>query len=143
MPNTFGSNIRNIPDPPPAVVEEARTHQRVFVHRLPGRDTPTRINNLVNALNAGVPIAIGIAWPNYRTLRTGFLDGQKPVTGSGHAVTLVGYTSASGRLEDTVFIFKNSYGAEWGQGGYGTVTYAYLHNYLNDAVLLEVQRAGS
>ncbi len=139
MPNTFGSNIRNIPDPPPAVVEEARTHQRVFVHRLPGRDTVTRINNLVQALNAGVPVAIGIGWPNYRTLRGGFLDGQKPVTGSGHAVTLVGYTSATGRLEDTVFIFKNSYGAEWGQGGYGTVTYAYLRNYLNDAVLLEVQ----
>ncbi len=143
MPNTFGSNIRSIVDPPPAVVQEARTHQRVFVHVLPGRDAPTRINNLVQALNAGVPVAVGLAWPNYRTLRNGYLSGQKPMAGAGHAVTLVGYKSDSGRLEDAVFVFKNSYGADWGQGGYGTVTYGYLHSYLNDAVLLEVQAGGS
>jgi len=40
----------------------------------------------------------------------------------GHAVTLVGYKSATGRIEDAVFIFKNSYGVDWGQGGYGTAT---------------------
>jgi hypothetical protein len=143
MPNTFGTNIRSIAEPPPTVVQEARTHQRVFVHVLPGRDRTTRINNLVLSLNAGLPVAIGMAWPNYRSLRGGFLDGQKPVADSGHAVTIVGYKSGSGRLEDTVFVFKNSYGPTWGQGGYGTVTYAYLHNYLNDAVLLEVQSGGT
>ncbi|MEI6108231.1 MAG: C1 family peptidase, partial [Opitutae bacterium] len=59
----------------------------------------------------------------------------------GHAVTLVGYKSGTGRLEDAVFIFKNSWGADWGQGGYGMVTYGYLSQHLNDAVLLEVQPA--
>ena len=140
MPNTFGRNISTIADPPPAVVQEARTHQRVFVHLLPGRDGPTRINNLVHALNAGMPVAIGLAWPNYRTLRNGYLSGQKPMPGAGHAVTVVGYRSATGRLEDAVFVFKNSYGVDWGQGGYGTVTYGYLNNHLHDAVLLEVQQ---
>ena len=37
MPNTFGSRIESIEDPPPAIVQEARSHQRVFVHQVPGR----------------------------------------------------------------------------------------------------------
>lgn len=139
MPNTFGRKIEAIEDPSPSIIEEARNHQRVFIHQLPGRDNATRVNNAVQALNAGVPVAVGMAWPNYRSLRTGYLSGQRPMAGSGHAVTLVGYRSATGRLEDAVFIFKNSWGVDWGQGGYGTVTFAYLNNYLNDAVLLEVQ----
>jgi hypothetical protein len=141
MPNTFGSRIGAIEEPPAAIIAEARTHQKVFVHLLPGRDAPTRLNNLVQALNAGVPVAVGMAWPNYRSIHNGYLSGQKPMANSGHAVTLVGYKSATGRIEDTVFIFKNSWGADWGQGGYGTVTYGYLLNYLNDAVVLEVQAA--
>jgi hypothetical protein len=139
MPDTFGHNVDLIEEPPAAVVDEARSHQRVFVHLVPGRDAPTAINNIVQALNAGLPVAIGMSWPNFRSLRNGFLDLQKPQAGAGHAVTLVGYTCASGQLKDVVFIFKNSYGVQWGQGGYGTVTYNYLSNNLTQAVLLEVQ----
>ena len=141
MPNTYGLKISAIEEPPPAIIQEASQHQRVFVHQLPGRDNSTRLNNLVTALNAGMPIAIGIAWPHYRTIRTGYLSGQKPLEGGGHAVTIVGYKSASGRIEDTVFMFKNSWGPQWGQGGYGTVTYDYLSKNLFEAVLLEVQPA--
>lgn len=137
MPNTFGRKIDSIEDPPIPIISEARSHQRVFVHHLPGRDAATRLNNIVQALNAGVPVAVGMGWPNYRSIRTGYLSGQKPT--GGHAVTLVGYTSATGRIEDAVFIFKNSWGVDWGQGGYGTATYGYLSSNLGDAVLLEVQ----
>src|SRR4051812_11531968 len=115
MPNTFGSKINAIENPPATIVNEARNHQRVFVHALPGRDAPTRINNVILALNAGLPVPIGVAWPNYRSMRTGFLSAQKPMAGTGHAITLVGYRSATGRIEDAVFIFKNSWGVEWGQ----------------------------
>jgi len=139
MPNTFGRKIGAIEEPPPGVVTEARDHQRVFVHRLPGRDGATRINNLIHALNASVPIAIGLAWPNYQSVRTGYLSAQKPMTNGGHAVTLVGYRCPTGKIEDTVFIFKNSWGIDWGQGGYGIVTYGYLDKHLHEAVLLEVQ----
>ena len=70
----------------------------------------------------------------------GYLGNQAAAPDRGHAVTLVGYKSDSGRIEDAYFIYKNSWGPTWGQGGYGTVTYRYLSNYLHDAVLLEVQR---
>lgn len=141
MPNTFGSKIAAIQDPPADIINEARVHQRVFVHLVPGRDTFTLLNNIVHALNAGLPVAVGMAWPHARTLRNGYLDAQKPVTDSGHAVTLVGYRAAQGRIEEAQFIFKNSWGATWGQGGYGVVTARYLSRHLHSAVLLEVQPA--
>ena len=141
MPNTFGSKIAAIADPSPAVVQEARAHQRVFVQQLPGRDRPTLINNIVHALNSGVPVAVGMNWPGVRVVN-GYISGQKGAPDRGHAVTLVGYKSATGRIEDAYFIFKNSWGPKWGQGGYGTVAYGYLQGNLNDAVLLEVQRTG-
>ncbi|WP_158305448.1 C1 family peptidase [Opitutus terrae] len=140
MPNRFGRAISEIEDPAPAIVDEARTHQRVFVLPIPGRNTGTAVNNIVHALNAGIPIPIGVEWPHYRSIRTGSLIDQKPLEDGGHAVTLVGYRCTTNRLEDVVFIFKNSWGPDWGQGGYGTVTYGYLKKHLHSAVLLEVQR---
>lgn len=138
MPNTFGRRIESIGDPAPAIVQEARDHQRVFAHQLPGRGRTTLLNNIVLTLNSGLPVAVGMAWPNARIIN-GYLSGQNAREDMGHAVTLVGYKSPTGRIEDAYFIFKNSWGPQWGQGGYGTVTYGYLHHYLDDAVLLEVQ----
>lgn len=142
MPNALTGKMKAIAAPPVEVIHQARANRRVFVHRIPGRDGATRVSNLLHALNAGVPVAIGLRWPNYRSSRSGFISEQKPVLDYAHAVTLVGYHSESGRLEDAVFLFKNSWGQSWGQGGYGRVTYHYLQEYLLDAILLEVQRGG-
>lgn len=138
LPNTFSRRGDTLGDPPAAIVQEAREHQRVFAHQVPGRDRATLLNNIVHSLNAGVPVAVGMGWPAGR-VANGYLNSQKAGPNAGHAVTLVGYKSKSERLEDAYFIFKNSWGPAWGQGGYGTVTSAYLLNNLQDAVLLEVQ----
>jgi hypothetical protein len=140
MPNTFGSRMSQISSPPSDIVEEARARQRVFIHPLLARDTDTLMAKLIHALNAEVPVPVGLRWPHPRTLRSGVIHQQSPIPGYAHAVTLVGYTSRSGRLDDVVFLFKNSYGPSWGQGGYGWVTAAYLRANLLDAVMLEVQR---
>lgn len=42
----------------------------------------------------------------------------------GHAVLLVGYDDVQ-----KVFMFKNSWGEEWGQGGYGFVTFDHVDGY--------------
>jgi hypothetical protein len=140
MPDMIGLAMADIPEPSPALIEEARTHRRVFVHLVPGDDTAAQIDNIILALNAGVPVAVGLRWPYYHTIRAGFLSEQTPKPDALHAVTLVGYKNASGQEEDTTFVFKNSYGPTWGQGGYGMVTCHYLRNHLLDAALLEVQR---
>jgi len=115
----------------------------VSVFALPGRDQPTRIANLVHALDAGVPVAVGLRWPQWRTLRSGYLSAQKPLEGTGHAVTVVGYENKTGALKDTVFIFKNSWGVHWGASGYGYATYGYLDKNLVDTALLEVEPGDS
>ena len=125
-------------DPPSEVIEEARRHQRVSVVALPGRDEATKIANLVQALDAGVPVAVGLRWPAWRALRSGFLDQQKPLESNGHAVTVVGYENKTGAIKDSVFIFKNSWGVKWGAGGYGYATYDYFLHNLVDTALLEV-----
>lgn len=42
----------------------------------------------------------------------------------GHAVLIVGYDDVQ-----KVFMFKNSWGEEWGQGGYGFVTFDHVDGY--------------
>ena len=61
MPNTFGRKIEAIEEPPQAIVQEARDHQRVFAHQLPGRDRVTLLNNIVLTLNNGLPVPIGVS----------------------------------------------------------------------------------
>ncbi len=137
MPNAWSAPKSSWPEPAPDLIQAARQYQRVFVHQLPGRDVPTRLNNIIHALQAGLPVPIGIAWPAGRIIR-GYIGAIPANPDAGHAVTLVGCQSATGQIEDAVFIFKNSWGPHWGQGGYGQVTYDYLRQNLRDAVWLEV-----
>jgi hypothetical protein len=142
MASMWTNGVRKMADgeePLPALVEQARNYRRVFVHLVPGHDTAAQIDNIIHALNAGVPVPIGLAWPNNRAILNGILSEQVPMQGAGHAVTLVGYRNSGGAVEGTTFFFRNSFGSSWGQGGYGRVTYSYLRNHLLDAVLLEVQ----
>ncbi|HWA85076.1 MAG TPA: C1 family peptidase [Opitutus sp.] len=140
LPPTF-AGMDPAAEPPPEVIARARTHRSAFVHGIPGRDNATRLNNIVHALNAGVPVPVGIGWPPYGTIRGGYISEQIPI--GGHAVTLVGYRAPDHQLEHAVFLFKNSWGVAWGQGGYGLVTYEYLERNLDDAVLLELQPGGA
>lgn len=141
MPNTVGREMAAIEAPSSAVVDEARRHQRVFIHAVPGPDRVTRIANIIHVLNAGIPVVVGLPWPGYRSLRSGYLNSQQPLPDRGHAVTLVGYRNGTDAAADTVFVFKNSWGVDWGQGGYGLVTYRYLESYLGDAIVLEIAPA--
>ncbi|MFH1500131.1 MAG: C1 family peptidase [Verrucomicrobiota bacterium] len=143
MPNTFGSSMRDIAEPDAGLIEQARSVRQVAIHRIPARENAQAINGLVHALNAGVPPAVGLRWPHERSIRNGYLSRQQPVEGYAHAVTLVGYRCETGRIEDAVFIFKNSWGPRWGQGGFGMATWEYLHNNLQVAVVLDVQTGGT
>ncbi len=46
----------------------------------------------------------------------------------GHAICIVGYDDTKG-----YFKFKNSWGWDWGDGGYGYLPYSYMEPYLMDA----------
>ena len=115
--------------------------KRATFRQVPGtaKLRPQAATDLPGLVLAGAWTDTG--WPDTMegAVRSGYLAGQKPEAGGGHAVTLVGYKCSTGRIEDAVFTFKNSWGPQWGQGGYGMVTYGYLSHYLDEAILLEVQ----
>jgi len=137
MSNQLAGKARaSIPD---GLVAEARQNNRTSVHAIPGHDGATLATNIILALNQGIPVPIGMLWPDAHAWRINYLDTQPTALNRRHAVTVVGYKCKTGRIEDTVFIFKNSWGPYWGQGGYGSVTYAYLSKCLSSAVVLEVQ----
>jgi hypothetical protein len=136
VPNRFAG--ATIEEPGAEIIEEARNAHRVSVHTLPGHDGATLVQQVVHALNAGIPVPVGMAWPVEHNWRTGYLDRQRTYLDRGHAVTIVGYKCESGRLEDAVFTFKNSWGTDWGVDGYGNATYAFLEKNLHSAVVLEV-----
>lgn len=136
LPNTMGRDLAAVREPPPEVVSEARARTQGSVHAVPGRDQATQLNNIVHALNAGIPVTIGTGWPRFFNMRAALLNSQTP--SYSHAVTLVGYRCPTGRIEDTTFIFKNSWGANWGANGYGYATFAYLSQHLHTAILLEI-----
>lgn len=143
MPNTIGQSMSAIAEPDARLVAKAKAVRQVSIQRIPGRDNKQIVEGIAHAINAGVPVVIGTTWPHSRSIRNGFLSRQQPVTGYAHAVTIVGYRSPTGRLEDTTFIFKNSWGPRWGQGGFGNATHEFLLNNLQVAVVLEVRTGGN
>lgn len=135
MRNTFGRSMDSI-QPTPEAISEATLLRRVIPVWIRANDR-LLVHRLVNQLNQGTPVVVGLKWPNWRTLEhTALLSEQTPMHEAGHAVTLVGYKSAHGSPESIVFIFRNSYGVRWGSGGHGYVTVDYLRKNLIQAFYL-------
>lgn len=78
-------------------------------------------------LAAGYPVVFGISVYESFESQTVAKTGTVPMPKSkekmigGHAIVLVGYTS-------TVFRFRNSWGTNWGRGGYATLPKGYVLN---------------
>jgi len=78
-------------------------------------------------LASGFPIVLGItvyeSFESENVAKTGIvpMPAQSEATLGGHAVMAVGYDDAQQR-----FLVRNSWGTDWGMGGYFTIPYAYL-----------------
>ena len=68
-----------------------------------------------------------------------FWIGNQLLSRSLHAVSLVGYENPTGRWEDVVYLFKNSWGPQWGSSGYGRITAPYLATNLYAALVPDWQ----
>jgi C1A family cysteine protease len=80
-------------------------------------------------LAEGYPFAFGMtvydSFEGDEVAKTGVVQMPSPdeqVVG-GHAVLVVGYDDSQ-----QIFIVRNSWGSEWGMGGYFTLPYAYIVN---------------
>ncbi|MDQ8183185.1 C1 family peptidase [Pelagicoccus sp. SDUM812005] len=107
---------------------------------VPGARSEKGIQNIVHVLNANMPVVVGVSWPAYsRIAHTSVLSKQPVRPDGGHAVTIIGYRCEDGKIENAKFIFRNSWGDDWGAGGYGFFTYEYLLNNLNSCYVVELK----
>lgn len=79
------------------------------------------------------PVVVGIpvyeSFESTRVAKTGMVPIPAPneqIIG-GHAIVIVGYDDAKELLK-----FQNSWGSEWGDKGYGYLSYSFLKKYLSD-----------
>jgi C1A family cysteine protease len=116
---------RFVSNPPTAAaVNEAKRYA------LPATKKLTKLSQIKQALAAGRPVALTLtvydSFEGTAAARTGKipLPETKAEERIGHhAVCAVGYEDETGRL-----IFRNSWGAKWGDDGYGYLPYSYVHD---------------
>jgi C1A family cysteine protease len=107
--------------PSAACYKEGRKHQITAYQRL------TTLDEIRACLVMGLPVVFGFAVYEHvlseATAKTGVLrvpEQDERMLG-GHAILAVGYNDNTKTV-----LFRNSWGAAWGQSGYGTMPYEYF-----------------
>ena len=95
------------------------------------------VDRAIEYLDQDIPVAIGSMWPNEDEWSTTMVKGVEimgiPATASGdHSVALVGYRRDNSFPGGGYFVFRNSWGAKWGDNGYGYMPFGYAHQYSRD-----------
>jgi len=117
--------------PPAQCYSDAKKDVYKSFYRIAPRDGIDTINAIRNAVAIGQPVLIGIVVyegiESQAAAETGVIPlptiEQQPL--GGHAVCLTGYDSTK-----ELFEFRNSWGPDWGDGGYGWLPFQYLLQYL-------------
>ena len=119
-------NVFKIPDD--KFLEEASNYKVSGFARLEHREVHPEIvlENLKILLEAQIPVICGITLP-LQSLSEGIKKtGILPFcwfSKTCHAIVLVGFDESKEQ-----FIFRNSWGKEWGDEGYGYIPYSYIQN---------------
>lgn len=110
--------------PNEAVYEEGRKYQITKYVNISDSNPISCLNDLKNVLNAGYGFVGGfLCFENLFNGENGFIPEPKGEIVGGHAIMFVGYDD-----EKKVFKFKNSWGEEWGNKGFGYLPYSYILN---------------
>lgn len=131
---TGGDGTVNGPEPGQVLAQEGTCQQRLWPddaaeplasesflasdaaqHRLPARPWPIAIDDVKRALSAGCPVHLAMSTgPRFSEVgRDGIVNAAEAPSGrhGRHAMLLVGYAG-------NYYVVKNSWGSDWGDGGY-------------------------
>lgn len=120
---------RKFADKPPPGVEAAPRFRIADARQLAGT-----VDDLKRALKQNGPVVVGIevfeTAMTPEAAKTGVIPvpAKKDQPYGGHAIVVVGYDDAKQQLK-----FVNSWGAGWGDKGFGYLPYDYARKYVNDA----------
>lgn len=121
----------------------ASCYQQALKRRIKQYARLETVDEMRTCLADGFPFVFGFAvyedFESQKVARTGVLnmpDKKQKLIG-GHAVMAVGYSDKEKR-----FIVRNSWGTNWGMGGYFTIPYAYLDNRNLSDDIWTIRRAG-
>lgn len=124
------STFRNTPS---AEAEEAAAFHKIASYRRLNANNP---QHLKESLAEGYPVVLGIelyeSFESAEVARTGivpFPDRTKEYALGGHAVLAMGYTVING-IE--YIICRNSWGADWGDGGYFYLPMRFIGYFIPD-----------
>jgi hypothetical protein len=112
--------------------------------------TQDQLNQVVKFLDQNIPVAIGMLWPkNLKMSGVGGVNlmevptavNKWDVVDDGHAVALVGYKRDPLFPGNGYFIFRNSWGEDWCDHGYGYMPFEYVLKYANDLFAYQMPAA--
>jgi hypothetical protein len=90
------------------------------------------------SLADGHPVACGLRWP-ISPRGHELLEVPLPTeVHDGHSIVFAGYEDDPKQSGGGTFVFRNWEGPNWGNQGYGVMSYAYARAYANDAVWLRL-----
>jgi hypothetical protein len=113
---------------PPAAVEKARRFRIAGVQKLKG------LSGVKRALARNGPVVAGISVFQSMMGAAVAKNGRLPLPApkeqiiGGHAIVIVGYDD-----QQKLVKFANSWGVNWGEHGFGYLSYDYLEKYMSDA----------
>lgn len=124
-----------------AEVDQANANGVYQVVKVENLD-PMTFDSLAEVVASGVEAYLSVdiddkAWSNPHQ---GLIDEYGNGNRGPHAVTVVGYRTNGPRGRE--ILVKNSWGADWGEGGYAWITEHTLTSHVNDMFTVDVQRKG-
>lgn len=97
------------------------------------------IKAVCTSLAEGCPVTATFVWPRTAKLdKENYLLDRGSKAGSGHVVVLVGYEIDSAIKGGGAFIFRQSWGDDWGENGYARVTFQFVKENGQQAYALKV-----
>lgn len=101
-----------------------------------------QLNLAITCLQADIPVAAGLRWPkqgSWQTKKVIDVEVMTPPPASGvfdgHSIALVGFKRSNLFPGGGYFVYRNSAGPNWWDGGYGYMSFAYLNQYANDLMV--------
>ena len=136
FPESMWDHDKNFTEKPSYECYEKALEEQMLQYEFIDND---KISLIKNVLASGFPIACGI--PVYesfesdevtRTGRVPMPDYDEDLYG-GHAITLIGYND---NVRNGIVMFMNSWGADWGKNGVGSLPYKYIENLAFDLMVV-------